>query len=309
MRTWIVFVIVVASCAASLAVAQETTAEADPEPLLLIARPALPGDDGFEDLDFRLGGTDYRIGRQDLLEIRVFDLEEFDQTVRVSDDGSITLPLLGRLDVAGLTKGELESKIEAELGERYVRDPHVTIFVREYESKKISVTGAVRNPGAYEMLGSKTLLEMLSGAGGLDRDYGKEIIILRPAADGGRRKISIDLDGLVYQVDPQLNITLVPGDIVYVPAIEKIRVFVGGAVKTPNVYEVPRNEPVTVLKAITLAGGTTDRAAEKKVQILRTDADGNRTTYLVDLRKIKRGKAEDPILQKDDVVFVQEAFF
>jgi protein involved in polysaccharide export with SLBB domain len=88
-----------------------------------------------------------------------------------------------------------------------------------------------------------------------------------------------------------------------------VRIFVSGAVKSPNLYEVPRAEPVTVLKAITLAGGTTDRASEKKVQIIRTGDDGARKTILVNLKKIKKGKAEDPVLQKDDLVLVPEAFF
>lgn len=255
------------------------------------------------------GGTDYVIGRQDLLEIRVFGLQELDQTVRVADDGTISMPLLGRLQVVGLQKGELETKIAALLGERFVRDPQVTVFVKEYESKKVAISGTVKNPGTYEMLGTKTLLEMISLAGGLDKEYGKEIVIFRPGADGVAQRIPIDLEALVYDADPALNVALAPGDIVYVPAIEKMRIFVGGAVKNPNLYEVPRNEPVTVLKAITLAGGTTDRAAEKKVQILRTDADGARTKIVVDLRKIKRGKLEDPVLRRDDVVFVEEAFF
>ncbi len=117
----------------------------------------------------RRGGTDYKIGRQDLLEIKVFDLKELDQTVRVADDGSITLPLLGRLQVAGLTKGDLEALIAKLLEERFVRNPQVTIFVREYESKKVAVSGAVKKPDTYEMLGERTLLEMLSKAGGSTR--------------------------------------------------------------------------------------------------------------------------------------------
>ena len=91
--------------------------------------------------------------------------------------------------------------------------------------------------------------------------------------------------------------------------IEKVRIFVSGAVKNPDVYEVPRDEPLTVLKAITIAGGTTDRAAEKHVQIMRTEADGSRVSLMVNLRKIKRGKAEDPILRRGDIVLVPEAFF
>jgi len=256
----------------------------------------------------RRGGSDYRIGRQDLLQLTVFDLKELDQTVRVADDGSITIPLLGRLQVAGLTKGELEALIARLLEERFVRNPQVTIFVKEYESKKVAVSGAVKKPDTYEMLGEKTLLEMISMAGGLDRDLGKEIIVFRPA-EGGTERLAIPLEKLVYQGDPALNILVLPGDIIYVPTLEKVRIFVAGAVKNPNLYEVPRAEPVTVLKAVTLAGGTTDRALERRVQIIRTLPDGTRRTIDVDLRKVKRGKVEDPVLEKDDLVLVPESFF
>ena len=119
------------------------------------------------------------------------------------------------------------------------------------QSKKVAVSGAVKKPDTYEMLGEKTLLEMISLAGGLDRDLGKEIIIFRPQQDGTQR-IAINLDQLVYEADPSLNVAVLPGDIVYVPAVEKVRIFVTGAVKNPNLYEVPRSEPVTVLKAVTL---------------------------------------------------------
>lgn len=258
---------------------------------------------------FLPGGSDYRIGRQDLLEIRVFDLDQLNQTVRVADDGSITLPLLGRLAVAGLSKTDLEALIARLLEARYVRDPQVTIFVKEYESKKVAVSGAVKRPGTYEMLGQKTLLEMLSLAGGLDRDLGREIIIFRRKDDGATERVSVDLNRLVYEGDPALNLAVEPGDIIYVPAVETVRIFVSGAVRNPNLYEVPRAEPVTVLKAITLAGGTTDRAAERRTQIIRVGPSGARVTIAVDLRKVKKGQSEDPILQKDDLVLVPEGFF
>ena len=277
----------------------ETTLEAHPIPpgAALEFPPVIPG------------GSDYRIGRQDLLDIRVFDLKELDQTVRVSDDGSITLPLLGRLSVAGLSKSGLEHLIAELLEARFVRDPQVTIFVREYESKKVAVSGAVKRPGSYEMLGEKTLLEMISLAGGLDRDLGTEIIIFRRADDGSARRLAVDLNRLVFDADPALNLTVQPGDIVYVPTVEMVRIFVSGAVRNPNLYEVPRSEPVTVLKAITLAGGTTDRAAERRVQIIRTNGAGLRTSIAVDLRKVKKGQSTDPVLEKDDLVLVPEAFF
>jgi polysaccharide export outer membrane protein len=282
-------------------------AAAEPEPIVLEARPAGVA---IEPLPVLRGGADYRIGRQDLLEIRVFDLEQLDQTVRVADDGAITLPLLGRLEVAGLSKGELEALIARLLEERYVRDPQVTIFVKEYESKKVAVSGAVKKPGTYEMLGEKTLLEMISLAGGLDRDLGQDIVIFRRNADGAAERLAVDLRKLVYDADPALNVAVAPGDIIYVPTVETVRIFVSGAVKNPNLYEIPRSEPVTVLKAITLAGGTTDRAAEKRVQVIRTDpATGARSSVAVNLKKVKKGQADDPVLQKDDLVLVPEAFF
>ncbi len=276
---------------------------------VLEARPVSPGSSLLDFPPAVPGGSDYRIGRQDLLDLRVFNLKELDQTVRVSDDGSITLPLLGRLSVAGLTKGELEALIADLLEERFVRDPQVTIFVREYESKKVAVSGAVKKPGTYEMLGEKTLLEMISLAGGLDRDLGTEIIIFRRGDDGSARRLAVDLNRLVFDADPTLNLAVRPGDIVYVPNVEMVRIFVSGAVRNPNLYEVPRSEPVTVLKAITLAGGTTDRAAERRVQIIRTGAEGQRTSIAVDLRKVKKGQTLDPVLEKDDLVLVPEAFF
>jgi len=220
-----------------------------------------------------------------------------------------TMPLLGRLMVGGLTKGELEIKVAGLLAERFVHDPQVTVFVKEYQSRRVAVSGAVNPPGTYEMLGQKTLLEMLSMAGGLGQEVGKQIIIFRQRPDGGTQRVPIDLEQLVYRADPLLNHVVAPGDIIYVPSIEKIRIYVNGAVNNPNLYEVPRDVPVTVLRAITLAGGTTDRAALKKVQIMRNDPDGTHAVLQVDLKKIKQGKAEDPILQAEDIVLVPEAFF
>jgi len=180
-------------------------APADKDEEVLSARP-VPADDTL----FRRGGSDYKVGRQDLLEIKVFDLDELNQTVRVADDGSITVPLLGRLQVAGLTKGELENLIARLLEERFVRDPQVTIFVKEYESKKVAVSGAVKKPGTYEMLGEKTLLEMISQAGGLDAEPGKQIYIFRQSNDGGEAtRMAVDLDRLVYRAEAALNVALV----------------------------------------------------------------------------------------------------
>ena len=128
--------------------------------------------------------------------------------------------------------------------------------------------------------------------------------------DGGALpEYTIEGDVVEFAEGPALNVIVEAGDIIYVPAVEKIRIFVTGAVRQPDVYEVPRDEPITVLRAVTLAGGTTDRAARKRVQVLRTDPDGNRVALEVNLRQIQRGKADDPLLQKGDIVLVPESFF
>jgi polysaccharide export outer membrane protein len=290
--------------------AQEAPREPAPseepeQPIRLEARPVQT----FPPIAYATALSDYRIGQQDLLEVRVFGVDELSQTVRVADDGSITMPLLGRLQVGGLTKTELERLVRDLLEERFVKDPQVTVFVAEYESRRVAVSGAVKLPGTYQMLGQKTLLEMISMAGGLAADMGQRIIVFRRREGGATERLTIDLERLVFAADPTLNLTVVPGDIIYVPTVEKLRIFVSGAVRNPNLYEVPRANPVTVLKAITLAGGTTDRAADKKIQIMRTDENGQRVALTVNLRRIKRGKDEDPLLQADDIVLVPEGFF
>lgn len=253
-------------------------------------------------------GSDYRIGRQDLLDIRVFELDELSQTVRVSGDGFVTLPLLGRLQAAGLTKTELEQKIAEGLGGRYVLEPQVTVFVKEFESTKVAISGAVKQPGRYPMLEPMTLLAMISQAGGLREDHGGQIVVSRELPDGTTQRSIVDLRRLV-RADPAANIKLEPRDVVYVEEQKRMRIFVSGAVNNPDMFEIRSGSPLTMMQAVTLAGGTTPRAAEKKVHIIRTDAAGQRKTLRVNLRKVKRGKAEDPILRAGDLVFVQQSFF
>ncbi|GAG26088.1 unnamed protein product, partial [marine sediment metagenome] len=108
--------------------------------------------------------TDYRIGPKDLLDISVFGLDELTKTVRVSEDGKISLPLVGEVEVEGITKSDLEQKLSQLLEEKYLQNPQVTVFISEYQSKRVSVLGAVRTPGPYELLGRQTLLQIISQA-------------------------------------------------------------------------------------------------------------------------------------------------
>ncbi len=251
---------------------------------------------------------DYKIGSEDLLEIKVFDIPEFDHTVRVSENGAISLPLIGTVLTRDLTKRQLENKI-AKLLSQYVHDPQVNIFIKEAQSKKISVSGAVKKPGIYEMLSRKRLLDMISEAGGFTDEVGKELYVYRNDDQGTRLRIPIEVERLLYYGEPELNIEIKPGDVVFVPLEVYYRVFVNGAVKSPGSFEIKRSEPITALQAITMAGGTTDRASEKRTQILRRLPEGKSKIININVKKIKKGEATDVPLQNGDIVYVPEAFF
>ena len=260
--------------------------------------------------DGRLTASDLEVlGPHDLLEISVFDLDQFSRTVRVSDDGGITLPFIGRIEVTGLTRSALESRIATMLGDKYVNDPQVSVFVKEYESRKISVSGAVKTPSTLLLMGERTLLDVVSEAGGFTDEVGPTVYVIRKRPDGSAERIAIELEKLIYGGDASLNVPILPGDVVYAPIEEKITIYVNGAVKTPGGYDFKHGDQMTVLRAITKAGGTTERAAERRVQVLRRHPDGNQSVISVDLKKVRAGKIPDPVLQREDVVDVPEAFF
>ena len=247
---------------------------------------------------------DYRIGARDLLEIRVFDLEELDSTVRVSEDGRISLPMIGELRVLGLTRSEVETAIESAL-KRFVNDPQVSVFVREFESQRVSVLGAVKTPGTYPMQGRMTLLEAISEAGGIDYDEASgTVAILRHDMPG--EPIEISLEELISKGNTAFNVELKAGDTVNVVPREHYFIYVQGAVRNPGSFRV--NEPITVLQAIALAGGLGERA-KRTVLILRTKPEGGQEQIKVNLNDIMDGKAPDVPLQPKDVVVVQESFF
>lgn len=253
---------------------------------------------------------DMVIGPQDLLEIRVFGMPELTMERRVDPDGTITLPLLDQVGVGGLTARQTEESIATLLRARdLVIDPQVSVTIKEYISRRVYVQGAVSKPGPYEMLGQRTLLDMVGEAGGLVDRAGTQIFIVRVDDKGQEQRIDIDAEKLIYEGDPAQNLVLMPGDIVMVPFKRMIRIYVNGAVANPDAIEFPSDERVTVLQAITSAGGTTDRANESRVQIIRQFADGTKEIMKVNLKRIRRGKVADVPLQANDIVDVPESFF
>jgi len=253
--------------------------------------------------------VEYKIGPKDLLEISVFGQDELNKTVRVSEDGKITFPLLGEIEVEGLTKVELEKKLSRLLEEKYLHNPQVTIFIREYQSKIVSVLGAVKNPGAYEILGQQTLLHIISKAGGLTNDAGEDIIIMRQSQDGSSISLKISVDGLFLKGDPDLNIPLQPKDIINVPIDKIVHVYVFGQVKNPGALDVKKSNIPTLLRAIAQAGGFSERASKGGVILKRKDESGNEKTTKVNVKDIIKGKKKDIQLMENDVVIVPETIF
>jgi polysaccharide export outer membrane protein len=251
----------------------------------------------------------YRVGPGDLLELKVFQVDELSQTVRVSEDGSITLPLLGRIVVEGLTQEGVVQKLTGLLQAKYVKNPQVTIFIKEYKNQQVAVIGAVEKAGSYELVGRKNLLQIISMAGGFSETAGNEIFILREGPDGATSSVAIDLKDLLVNGNQTLNIPIEPNDVINVPVDREIRVFVMGRVNKPGAIKSKLSEGVTLLQAIADAGGLAEGAKESAITITRKDKAGKEQKIKVNLRDIIKGKKKDVVLQEGDVVYVPESFW
>jgi polysaccharide biosynthesis/export protein len=285
--------------------------------------------------------SESRIGPDDLLNISIFEAPEMNCTVRVSASGQISLQLLGAVHAAGLTPRELESVLQGQLRRTYMKDPHVGVFVQELQSHSVSVVGAVKMPGVFQIRGRKTVIELLSMAEGLADDAGDTVLIMHGAgyAESGSsesphpklagiapvppiREVfanynrsqpmtpeekgeieEINLKKLLESADSALNVPVLPGDIVKVSRAGIV--YVVGEVQKPGGFVLQNNENISVLQALALAQGPTHTSAISQARIIRTDpATGKRTEIPMNLGKILSGKKPDTLLQPKDIVFV-----
>ncbi len=245
---------------------------------------------------------DYIIGPSDLLDIKVFESDKLSSTVRVSSRGFVTLPLVGNVEVSGLSTRESEQKIEQLLkAEGYIRDPHVSVFIQEHKSKVISVMGNVKEPGNYELLGAQTLLDALANAKGLTDSAGNTIYITRVGNQGERKSIMVDIDEILRRgADPEYNVYVRPGDVIFVP--ESGNIFVEGAVLKPGSY--PIKGDATVSQVISQAGGVASFADKGDVTLIRYEGNGERNIVELNLAEIREGAQEDPMVQDRDAIIV-----
>ncbi len=265
------------------------------------------------------GPHDYQLGSEDLLEIGVFGQKDLQRLVRVNGKGEITMPLLGPVKATGLTPQKLETRLEELYGAQFLRNPQVSVFVKEYRHERVALTGALKKPGFYEMIGPRTLLEMLATAGGLEEKAGDRVQVIR--TQGTRKEmpksnlagvsspfapnsetIVIDLKQLASQGKP--NIVIQPGDVINVPFAGLA--YVLGSVNKPG--SVPVKSDLTVSQAIAVAGSPVAGLAKpQKTTILRLDDQGQPVVIPVNLSAIMAKEEPDIVLKEQDVVFVPES--
>jgi polysaccharide export outer membrane protein len=265
-------------------------------------------------------GPDYVVGPEDVIAIDVFNLPEMKQVVRVENDGTISVKLLNRVKAAGFTAAQLEKELEKRWGKDYLEDPHVTVFVREAHAQPVSVVGAVDNPGVYQLTGHRTLIDMVALAGGLAKktatQAGRTVYVTRKdgfgdlkPVDGMRQvasdQIEIDLKKLMYSSNSGLNIDIKPFDTISVSKADIV--YVMGAVKKPGGFVVDDRDNVSVLQALALAEGFDGSPSKSHTRIIRTLSNGSRTELAIDLGKIMKGKADDPILASNDILLIPDS--
>ncbi|RME37120.1 MAG: periplasmic polysaccharide biosynthesis/export protein [Deltaproteobacteria bacterium] len=254
--------------------------------LVLLAASALP---------VLASDSDYRVGEGDVLKVTVYDHEDLTTTVRVGGDGSIIFPLIGQLKIGGLTVNGVADKLAAALADGYIVNPQVSVFVQEFRSSKVVIVGQVTRPGLYELTGNTTLLELVSKAGGLTKDAGDTATVHRKT-EQGEKVIQVDLRRLLEAGDGTQDIALRNGDNVFIA--QAGMVYVTGEVREPDSYKV---EPgMTVLKAITEAGGFTNLAARGRVKLIRKE-NGRENIF----EKVPMNMTVRP----EDVIVVPESFF
>jgi polysaccharide biosynthesis/export protein len=267
---------------------------------------------------------DYRIGPRDVIEIKVDDAPELSVTAAVSADGTFLMPYLKRLKAEGKTTDELGKEIADGLRGRYLKDPNVMIFVKQFNSRAFYILGAVKKPGVYQVEGNPSMMKMLTIAGGLADNHGSTAIILhevkkKPAAaaattmpvtdatavsedDTEYTARTVNVNGMFKGLGLENKETyLEPGDIINVLPADVF--FVAGEVFAPGQF--PLTDGTTLRQAMALAQGLTFNAATGKGIIFRTDpVTGRREEIKVDIGAVMKNRKEDIPLMANDIVLV-----
>ena len=261
--------------------------------------------------------AEYVLGPDDTISIRVTDAEEItDKPLRIGSSGTITLPMVGRVEASGRTAEQLEKELK-ERFKTYFRNPEVSVNVVEQHSQPVAVFGEVGAPGLQQLQGRKTLTEVLAQAGGIKSDAGFSVKITRqkewgsiplPGAmtdpSGQFSVAEVNLKELEEASNPAQNILIMPNDVVSVPRGRAV--YVIGDVKKPGEYILSEKAQVSVLQALAMASGLEKTASTSKARILRAAAaaDMKRTEIPINLQKVLEGKDQDVPMEPDDILLI-----
>jgi polysaccharide export outer membrane protein len=266
--------------------------------------------------DSEQGLSTYALGPGDQVTVSVLDLDEMGKDpYRIDMRGNLTLPLVGSIPVTGITVEQTADVIREHLG-KYLKNPDVTVRLLEERSQPVSVLGEVRNPGVIQLMGRKSLFEILSLAGGLNPDAGYVIRITRqmqwgkiPLPDAqldetGEFWIAeVSVKEIINGSSPKKNIPVKPNDVITVPKGEIV--YVLGAVKKSGGFVLGGTEKVTVLQALAMAEGLDRFASTGNAKIVRKKTGTSKPIEIgIDLKKVLQGKKEDIQLANDDILFV-----
>ena len=241
------------------------------------------------------------IGAEDVLDVEVFDTPELSTaTARVTESGDVNLPVLGPVQVAGLSPNEAALKIETELKTRGIMlQPHVTVSIVESAPRGATLLGEVKSPGVYSVMGRRRLLDLIAMAGGLGPNAGKLVTIAH--RDDPQHPEMVRLVPRAAQLGSQQNPMIHPGDTIMVGRAGVV--YILGDVKKPGGFLIDNDEHISLMQALTLAGGWNKEAALSKAVVIRKIPQGHKQLDL-DLKHVLKGKQADIKVEDGDILYV-----
>lgn len=249
---------------------------------------------------------EYRVGPGDVIEIRVFGEDDLGRTVRVSGDGVVSYPLIGRVTVLNLTALEIADRVTQMLAKDFLVNPQVTVNIQQFISRQVQILGAVKAPGTYNLTGRTTVTALLARAGGISDQGGKTLLLVREGEKPGEflPPSRIDAYALLNRGDRSQDLEAKGGDVLFVPRANEV--YVMGEVTQPGA--VLYQEGMTLLQAISKVGAFKPTAAPNRVQIIRR-LNGKEEILRIDAKKIQDGLERDQILQPEDLITVPKSYF
>lgn len=256
------------------------------------------------------------IGPDDSITISCLESADISRLWRVTSAGDVDLPLVGKVHAAGLTADQFQSSLTTSL-KVYIRDPHVTVYISEFRSQPVTVSGAVHRPGTFQTEGPKTLWTVLSMAGGLEKNPGATVTITRqikygaiplpgshPSADGQHSVIDLPMKDVNDATSAASNLMIQPYDVIAVSIDERL-VFIIGEVIKPGAVELVSHDSISMMQLLASANGLSKLAQPRNSEIMRKNAQGlYEKVGTIDLKKLVNGKIEDRMLNAGDIVVV-----